>query len=89
MVQMNLFIEQESRYRHREWTRGHGESMEVNWEIEVDIFVLPCGKQIAIGSLLYSVGLSSVLCCDLDGCCLLILFMTPNRLTCSHYPHCS
>ena len=40
------------------WTRGWGG---MNWEIRIDVHVLPCVKQIASGNLLYSTG-SSVQC---------------------------
>ena len=40
----------------------------MNWEIGIDIYTLPCVKQIASGNLLYGAGRSaSVLCDDLDG----------------------
>ena len=35
------------------WTRGWGG---MNWEIRIDVHVLPCVKQIASGNLLYSTG---------------------------------
>ena len=64
MVQMNLFAGQEYRHRCREWTCGHGEGGRgggMNWEIGIDIYTLPCVKQIASGKMLYSAG-SSALC---------------------------
>ena len=57
MVQMSLFAGQESRQRHREWMCGHravGSGM--NREPGIDVFALPCAKQIASGNLLYSTG---------------------------------
>ena len=33
-----------------------GKGGEMNWEIGVDIYTLPCVKQIASGNLLYSTG---------------------------------
>ena len=47
MIQMNLTAGQEWRHRHREWTCGHGgegEGGEMNWEIGIDIYTLPCVK---------------------------------------------
>ena len=49
MVQMNLFAGQEE--RSREWScglRGLGKGGR-NWEIRIDIHILPCVKQIASG----------------------------------------
>ena len=61
MVQMNLFAGPEQRHRCREWTCGHGGKREggTNWEIRIDIYTLPCVKQIASGNLLYSTGSSA------------------------------
>ena len=58
MVQMNLFAGQEQRRRHRERTRGPGGEREggMNWEIRIDIYTLPCVKQVASGNLVYSTG---------------------------------
>ena len=46
MIQMNLFVGQEYRRRHREWTCGHSGEGEggTNWEIRFDINTLPCIK---------------------------------------------
>ena len=54
MVQMSLFIGQDSRCRPREWTCGSelGEGEEeggVNEELEIDIYSLPCVKSV-VGS---------------------------------------
>ena len=37
-----------------------------NWESDIDMYTIPCVKQIASGKLLYSPG-SSALCDDLEG----------------------
>ena len=49
MVQMNLFAGQEERCRCREWScgpKGLGVGG-TNWEIRIDIHILPCVKQTA------------------------------------------
>ena len=59
MVQMNLFAEQEERCRHREWVCGHGVKEDgTNCESSIDMYTLPCLKQIAGGKLLFSTGSS-------------------------------
>ena len=54
MVQINLFSGQEQSHGHREQTCGHRGEREggMNGEIRIDIYQLPCGKQIASGKLL-------------------------------------
>ena len=54
MVQMNLFVRQEQRQRRREWTCGHSRGRG-GWDklgIRINIYTLPCIKQIASGNML-------------------------------------
>ena len=42
------------------WTQSRsGEVREMNWKIRIDIYTLPCAKQIASGKPLYSTGCSA------------------------------
>ena len=54
MVQMNPFVGQEQRRRYREQTCEHSGEGErgTNCEIRIDIYTLPCIKQIASGNML-------------------------------------
>ena len=69
IVHMNLISGQAERQRRREWTCGWdmrwGEEEGKNWEIRIDMYTLPCVKQIVGGKLLYPRELSQVLCNDL------------------------
>ena len=56
MVEMNLYAVQQQRHRCREKTcryKGDGEGV-MNCESRIDIYTLPCVKQIARGKLLYT-----------------------------------
>ena len=46
MVQMNLFPRKEQSHKPREWTSEH---RGMNWEIGIDIYTLPCIRQLANG----------------------------------------
>ena len=61
MVQMNLFAGQEQRRRLREQKGGHrgGKEGGMNWKMRMDIYTLPCIKQVASGNLLYNTGSSA------------------------------
>ena len=50
-----------NRDRRRERTCGHGREGEAgtNWESSIDVYTLPCVKQIASGKLLHSTGRSA------------------------------
>ena len=58
MVQMNLFIKQKQSHRCRKPTQDfQGESEgRINWEIDIDTYILLCIKEITNKSLLYSTG---------------------------------
>ena len=66
MVQVNLFqgrnrdADVESRQVH---SRGRGG---MNWEVRIDLHVLPCVTQIASGKLLYRMGSAAQFCGDLE-----------------------
>ena len=55
MVQMNLFLRQEWRHRHRNGREDTGGERKdgTNWEIRVDKCTLQCKKQTASRKLLY------------------------------------
>ena len=56
-VLTDIFAGQESRQRHRAWMCGHGAvGSGMNREPGIDVFALPCAKQIASGNLLYGTG---------------------------------
>ena len=60
MVLMILFAELPQKHRHREWTCGHrGERRGIKWESSADIYMPPCVKQTASGTLMYSTGNSA------------------------------
>ena len=61
MLQMNLFAGQDSDadVENRPVGMFGGEEGGANWEIGIDIYVLPCVKLIASGNLLYSTGSSA------------------------------
>ena len=55
IVQMNLFAKQKQRHRLRVKIYGYqgGRWARMNWEIGVDIYALPCVKQITNENLQY------------------------------------
>ena len=58
MLQMNLFAGQDrdADIENRAVGVIEGEEDGANWEIGIDIYILPCVKLIASGNLLYSTG---------------------------------
>ena len=61
MLQMNLFAGQDrdADIENRAVGVIGGEEGGANWEIGIDIYILPCVKLIASGNLLYSTGNSA------------------------------
>ena len=54
----------QSRNRHADLENGHmdmgwGRGTVMNWEIGIDIYILPCVRQTASGNLIYSTGSSA------------------------------
>ena len=65
MVLMNLFVGQQWRCRHREWTCGHSGGRRGWDELRGALKrILPYVKQIASGDLFYDTGSSNLVLCD-------------------------
>ena len=69
MVQMNLYTGQEQRCRHRDGqTRVRGNGADgINCEIGINIYTLPCVKQMSSVNQVYSIGSSVSALSDLKG----------------------